>query len=152
MLLLEEKLDWSDQEGQARENKMELKRKEFTYKGKTIEELKSLDVREFAKFLRSRQRRTVLRNFQKIEKFINRSNVKLKKDNKIKTHQRDLVVVPQMIGWKIGIYNGQKFVLVEITGEMLGHKFGEFAPTRARIKHGKLGVGATKGSKHKSKK
>ena len=61
-------------------------------------------------------------------------------------------VFPQMVGWKIGIYNGQKFVPVEVIGEMLGHKFGEFAPTRARIKHGKLGVGATKGSKHKSKK
>ena len=133
-------------------HKMELKRKEFTFKGKTIEELKTLDVREFAKFLRSRQRRTVLRNFQKVEQFINRSKVKIEKRKMIKTHQRDLVVVPQMIGWKIGIYNGQNFVPVEVTGEMLGHKFGEFAPTRARIKHGKLGVGATKGSKHKSKK
>ena len=131
---------------------MELKRKEFTFKGKTIEELKTLDVREFAKFLRSRQRRTVLRNFQKVEQFINRSKVKIEKGKMIKTHQRDLVVMPQMIGWKIGVYNGQKFVPVEITGEMLGHKFGELAPTRARIKHGKLGVGATKGTKHKSKK
>jgi small subunit ribosomal protein S19 len=131
---------------------MELKRKEFTYKGKTMEELKTLDVREFARFLKSRQRRTVLRNFQEIEKFINRSKIKLEKGNRIKTHKRDLVVVPQMIGWKIGIYNGNKFVPVEVTREMLGHKFGEFAPTRARIKHGKLGVGATKGTKHKSKK
>lgn len=131
---------------------MELTKKQFTFKGKTVEELKTLDVREFAKFLRSRQRRTVLRNFQKLEKFINRSKVKLEKDKRIRTHQRDLVIVPQMIGWKIGIYNGQKFVPVDVTGEMLGHKFGEFAPSRARIKHGKLGVGATKGSKHKSKK
>ena len=131
---------------------MELKKKEFTYKGKTIEELKTLDVREFAKLVRSRQKRTMLRNFQEIEKFISRSRIKLEKGKMIKTHQRDLVIVPEMIGWKIGIYNGQKFVPVEVTGEMLGHKFGEFSPSRARIKHGKLGVGATKGSKHKSKK
>jgi len=131
---------------------MEIKRKEFKFKGKTVEELKVLDVREFAKFLRSRQRRTVLRQFQEIEKFISRSKAKLAKGNRIKTHQRDLVVVPKMIGMRIQIYNGQNFVPVDIVGEMLGHKFGEFALTRARIKHGSAGVGATKGSKHKSKK
>ena len=130
----------------------ELKKKAFTFKGKTIEELKTLDVREFAKLIKSRQRRTILRNFQELEDFINRSKVKLEKKKPIKTHSRDLIVVPEMVGWKIFIYNGNKFVPCEVTGEMLGHKFGEFAPTRARIKHSKAGVGATKGSKHKSKK
>ena len=131
---------------------MEFKKKEFTFKGKTIDELKTLNVREFAKFLRSRQRRTVLRNFQEIEEFINRSKVKLEKSKPIRTHQRSLVVVPEMVSWKIFIYNGNKFVAVEVTGEMLGHFFGEFAPTRQRIKHSKAGVGATKGTKHKAKK
>lgn len=131
---------------------MEIQKKQFTYKGKTIEELKALDVREFAKFLKSRQRRTVLRNFQELETFVNRSKVKISKNKPIRTHQRDLVVVPEMIGWKIFIYNGNKFVPMEVTGEMLGHKFGEFAPTRGRVKHGKTGVGATKGTKHKAKK
>lgn len=131
---------------------MELTKKQFTYKGKTIEELKELNVREFAKLIKSRQRRTILRNFQEIETFINRSKIKIAKNKPIKTHQRDLIVTPEMITWKIFIYNGNKFVPAEITGEMLGHKFGEFAPTRARIKHSKAGVGATKGSKHKSKK
>jgi len=131
---------------------MEIKKKEFTYKGMSIEELKKLDVREFAKYLRSRQRRTALRQFQKIEDFINRSREKQKKDKKIRTHQRDLVVVPQMVGMKISIYNGKTFVPVEVTSEMLGHKFGEFAPTRNRVKHGSAGLGATKGTKSKSKK
>jgi len=131
---------------------MEFKKKEFTYKGKTIDELKTLEVREFAKFLRSRQRRTLLRNFQEVEEFINRSKEKLAKNKPIRTHQRSLIVVPEMVGWKIFIYNGNKFVAVEVTRDMLGHVFGEFAPTRARIKHSKAGVGATKGSKHKSKK
>ena len=53
---------------------------------------------------------------------------------------------------KIYVYNGQKFMPIEVIGEMLGHKFGEFSPTRARIKHGKAGVGATKGTRSKSKK
>ena len=131
---------------------MELKKKEFTYRGKTLEELKQLDVREFAKYLSSRQRRTVLRQFQNIEDFVKRSKIKEGRKKKIKTHKRDLVVVPQMVGMKIQIYNGQNFLPVEIISEMLGHKFGEFAPTRARINHGKAGVGATKGSKFKAKK
>ena len=131
---------------------MELKRKEFTYRGKTLEELKKLDVREFAKYLRSRQRRTALRQFQKIEEFVSRAKVKMSKKNVVRTHQRDLVVVPEMVGMKIHVYNGRNFIAVDIIEEMLGHKLGEFALTRARIKHGKAGVGATKGTKFKAKK
>ena len=131
---------------------MEFKKKEFTFKGKTVDELKTLEVREFAKFLNSRQRRTTLRNFQEIEDFINRSKEKLARNKAVRTHNRSLVVVPEMVGWKIFIYNGNKFVAVEVIGEMLGHFFGEFAPTRGRVKHSKSGVGATKGTKHKAKK
>ncbi len=131
---------------------MEIRKKQFTYRGKTMEELKALDVREFAKYLKSRQRRTVLRNFQEIEKFISRSKIKIGRNKPVKTHQRDLVVVPDMVGMKIQIYNGNKFIPVEVIGEMLGHKFGEFAPTRARIKHSKAGVGATKGTRAQAKK
>ena len=130
---------------------MEIKKKQFKFKGKTIEELQTLEVREFAKYLNSRNRRTVLRNFQELETFINRSKVKLANNKAIRTHSRDLVIVPQMIGWKIFIYKGNGYAMVEITGEMLGHKFGEFAPTRSRVAHTKAGVGATKGSKHKAK-
>jgi len=130
---------------------MEIKKKEFTYKGIEIEELKKLDVREFAKYLRSRQRRTALRQFQKVEDFINRAREKQSKDKKIRTHQRDLIIVPQMVGMKISIYNGNTFVPIEVTGEMLGHKFGEFAPTRNRVKHSSSGVGGTKGTRAKAK-
>ncbi|MFH1801337.1 MAG: ribosomal protein S19 family protein [archaeon] len=132
--------------------KEEFTKKQFTYRGKTIDELKTLNVREFSKLVKAKERRNILRDFQKIEDFVNRSKVKLEKNKTIKTHDRDLVIVPHMIGWKIYIHSGNKFAPIEITGEMLGHKLGEFAPTRARIKHSKAGVGATKGSKHKSKK
>jgi len=129
-----------------------IEKKQFTYRGKTIEELKELDIREFAKHLKSRQKRFVLRRFQEIERFLKRADVKISKNKPIRTHQRDLIIVPKMIGMKIHIYNGRNFISVEVIGEMLGHKFGEFAPTRARIKHGKAGVGATKGTRSKSKK
>lgn len=130
---------------------MELKRKEFTYRGKTLDELKALDVREFAKYLKSRQRRTVLRQFQEIEKFVSRANEKLGKDKKLRTYKRDLVIVPGMVGMKIQIYDGHSFIPTEITGDMLGHRFGEFAVTRKKVSHGEAGIGATKGSKAKAK-
>jgi len=131
---------------------MELKRKEFTYRGKTLEELKALDVREFAKYLKARQRRSVLHQFQDIEKFVSRTRKKISEDKKLRTHKRDLIIVPGMVGIKIQIYDGHNFVPIEITGDMLGHRLGEFAPTRKRVAHGTAGIGATKGSKAKAKK
>ncbi len=128
------------------------KKKEFTYRGKKIEELKSLDVREFAKYLKSRARRTVLRQFHEIEKFINRAKEKIEKNKPIKTHQRDLIIVPEMVGMRIHIHNGKNFTPVNIVEEMLGHRLGEFALTRGKIKHGVAGVGATKGTRAKAKK
>jgi small subunit ribosomal protein S19 len=129
-----------------------LKKKEFFFRGKTLEELNALEVREFAKYLKSRQRRAVLRQFNEIEKFVSRSNKKIAKNKPIKTHSRELVIVPRMVGMKIGIHTGKSFEPIEITGNMLGHRLGEFALTRAKTKHGAAGVGATKGSKSKSKK
>jgi len=131
---------------------MEIQKKQFMYRGKTIEELKTLDVREFAKYLPSRQKRSVLRNFQIVEDFIKRAKEKIEKGKKIKTHQREIIIVPQMVGMNIQVYNGRNFNPVLIEPEMLGHRLGEMSLTRSRIIHNKAGVGATKGSKHKAKK
>ncbi len=126
-------------------------KKQFKFRGKTMEELKELDVREFSKILPSRGRRSALRQFQKIEDFVSRSKVKLSKKKPIRTHLRDIIIVPQMIGMRIHIYNGRDFVPVNIIEEMLGHVLGEFALTRSKVKHGGAGVGATKGTKSKAK-
>ncbi len=131
---------------------IEIKKKDFTYRGETLENLKKLDVREFAKYLKSRPRRNVLRQFNKLENFISSAKIKITKNKSIRTHQRDLTIVPEMVGMKIFVYNGKSFFPVEIVNEMLGHKIGEFALTRGRVKHGKSGVGATKGTKFKAKK
>jgi small subunit ribosomal protein S19 len=130
---------------------MEIKKKEFTYRGMTLDELKALDVREFAKHAPARARRTILRNFQEIEDFITRAKEKQANKKPIKTHTRTLVVVPQLVGMKIGVYNGKEFIFSEIVVEMLGHKLGEFALSRTKVKHGSAGVGATKGSKSQAK-
>lgn len=131
---------------------MEYQKKQFTLRGKTLEELKKLSIREFAKYIPARERRYVLRNFSEIENFLKVIRDKKKKGKEIKTHHRDIVIVPEMVGLKIHIYNGKSFLPIQINEEMLGHRLGEFSHTRGKVKHTKAGVGATKGSMHKSKK
>lgn len=116
----------------------------FRYRGKTLEELQKMSLRDFAKIVPSRLRRNLLRNdsnpfYQKFEK-----NEKV--DKNIRTHRRDLVVTPKMVGKTINVYNGKEFLPVTVTEEMLGHYLGEFSLTRKRLKHGKAGIGATKSS------
>jgi len=131
---------------------VEVQKKQFIYRGKLLEELKGLEVREFAKYLPSRQKRSVLRNFQIIEDFIKDSKQKLDKGKKIRTHRRDIIIVPQMVGMNIQVHNGKNFNPILIEPEMLGHRLGEMSMTRSKIAHSKAGIGATKGSKHKAKK
>ncbi len=134
------------------EKLIESTKKVFKYRGKTLEELKPMDVREFSKLLKSRTRRMVLRQFNEINEFVNRAKVKIERKKTIKTHDRNLVVVPQMVGMRVHVYNGHAFVPVDIVGEMLGHRFGEFSLTRGKVKHGTAGIGSTKGSKSQAKK
>jgi small subunit ribosomal protein S19 len=131
---------------------IESSKKTFLYRGKTLEELKALDVREFAKYLKSKPRRNALRQFQEIEEFVSRVKKKVEKNKPIRTHNRNLIIVPQLVGVKLQIYNGHEFFPVEIMKEMMGHRLGEFSPTRNKVKHGGAGVGSTKGSKAKAKK
>lgn len=128
------------------------KKKEFTYRGKTLGELKDLDIREFAKLLRSNEKRTVLRQSDELQDFVNRSVKKIAKKKAIKTHKRHLVIVPKMVGMRIGIYNGKTFVQLDVEKEMLGHRLGEFSVTRNKVKHGSAGVGATRSSASRSVK
>jgi len=123
-----------------------IRKKEFTYRGKTLEELKGMDIREFAKLLKSNEKRTALRQYDELQKFIIRCNKKIENKKQIRTHSRYLVIVPRMLGMRIQIYNGQKFIPVEIENEMLGHRLGEFSVTRTKVKHGSAGVGATRSS------
>ena len=92
------------------------------------------------------------RQFNEIDKFIARAKKKISKNKPVKTHNRDIVIIPGMVGMKIGIHNGRTFEPIEITGNMLGHRLGEFALTRQKVKHGAAGIGATKGSKAQAKK
>src|SRR3989338_815251 len=131
---------------------LEHKKKEFTYRGKSLEEIKQLNLKELSKLLKSKERRYVLRNSQKIEQFIKRVRKKLEKNKKIRAHKREMIILPELVGLNIQVHNGKEFTPVEIISEMIGHRLGEFALTRSKVTHTKAGIGATKGTKHQAKK
>ncbi len=126
--------------------------KEFAFRGKTIKELQELDTREFSKFLTSRQKRAVLRQFDTIERFISNCKKKEAKGKQIKTHLRHLVIVPRMVDMTIHVYNGKEFLKINIMPEMIGHRLGEFSATRGKVQHGSPGIGATRSSSSMSVK
>jgi len=125
--------------------KLPKRKGEFTYRGKTLQDLKSLSLEEFAKLLPARQRRTINRGLgDEHKKILNKIN---DGDTTIKTHLRDMIILPGMVGLNLEIHNGKSFEKVEVIPEMLGHYFGEYSFTRKRVSHGSAGVGATKSSK-----
>ena len=115
------------------------KSKDKFYRGKNTEELKSVDTREFAKLVKSRARRTLLRNYDVVEAFVAKCERNTTKGKAIRTHDRTLVIVPGMLGRTIGVHNGKDFVKVVIVEEMLGHRLGEFSMTRKIAKHTSIG-------------
>lgn len=54
----------------------------------------------------------------------------------IKTWARNCVIVPEMIGFYFGVHNGKEHIAVYVTDDMVGHKLGEFSPTRKFVRHG----------------
>jgi small subunit ribosomal protein S19 len=119
-------------------------KKEFTYRGKNLDELKSISINEFMLLLPARQRRSLKRGFTNAQKILLK-NIKENKNN-IKTHCRDMIIIPVMVGLLIKVHNGKEFIPVRIQPEMIGHYLGEFALTRKRIEHSAPGVGATRSS------
>ncbi|AGK60160.1 SSU ribosomal protein S19P [Archaeoglobus sulfaticallidus PM70-1] len=118
--------------------------KDFKYRGYTLDELKKMTLEQFAQLLPARERRKILRGFTEQEEKLLR---KLKKKDAVRTHCRDMIVLPEMVGKIIMVHNGKDFVRVEVKPEMIGHRLGEFAQTRTFIKHSGPGVGATRSSK-----
>lgn len=117
------------------------------YKGKTLDELKKMSLEEFSKLLTSRERRSLLRGLTDRQK---RLLEDIRKDrNKFhRTHERDMIILPEMVGVKLGVYNGKEYKPLEINFEMIGKRLGEFVLTRGRVLHSAPGAGATRGSRH----
>ncbi|HHF59038.1 MAG TPA: 30S ribosomal protein S19 [Thermoplasmatales archaeon] len=131
-----------------RRKRAEIAVKEFTYRGKTIEELKQMSFEELLELLPSRARRTLKRGLTKRQYKLLKDVEKAKEGEIIKTHCRDMIILPSFVGKTIGVHNGKEFVPVTIQPEMIGHYLGEFALTRKRVIHSGPGVGATRSSKY----
>jgi small subunit ribosomal protein S19 len=148
----QEKEESSVDEGPDKED--QLSRQKFHYRGYTLEELKKMNMDQFIELLPARARRSLKRGLpprqKKLLKRLRRAYRAKKrgKDLLTRTHVRDMIIFPEIVGLKIGVYNGVDYKVVEIKPSMIGHYLGEFALTRKKVEHGTPGIGATRSSKY----
>jgi len=124
------------------------RKKEFTYRGHTMKQLQKMSLEEFMGLLSARQRRCFGRGLVEDEtkgKVI--ADVRRFPEKVVRTHLRDMVVIPEFVGRTFAIYDGREYRQFTAMPEMIGHYFGEFASTRTPPKHTGVGVGATRSSK-----
>jgi small subunit ribosomal protein S19 len=131
----------------ARRKKIEFKKKVFSYRGLSLEELQKLTMEELLPLLPSRTRRTLRRGLTIRQDKLLHEIEKAQKGDTIKTHCRNMIILPKFVGHTINVYNGKEFQRVDIQPNMIGHYLGEFALTRSKVKHTGPGVGATRSSK-----
>jgi small subunit ribosomal protein S19 len=128
------------------QKRMPRRREEFTYRGYKIDELKAMGLSELLPLMPARVRRKFNRGLNRGEETL---LAKIRGgDEKIRTHVRDMIVMPEMVGKSIEIYTGKEFLKVEFQPESVFHYLGEFALTRKKVSHGSAGIGATRGSKY----
>ncbi|MCX6700863.1 MAG: 30S ribosomal protein S19 [Methanomicrobiales archaeon] len=122
------------------------RREEFTYHGFRVEELQAMAISELLPVMPSRARRKIKRGLSRGEEhLLTRFRAG---DEKIRTHLRDMIIMPEMLGKEIEVYNGKEFMKVELQPESVFHCLGEFALTRRKVAHGSAGIGATRSSKY----
>lgn len=121
--------------------------RKFFYRGKSLDEIKSMTLEDFIKLVPSHARRALKRMGLQVRKFLEKFREDKRKDKPFKTHFRSMVVVPELLDSHVLVYNGNSYVDVLIAPEMLGHRLGEFAHTTKLVKHSGPGIGATRGSK-----
>ena len=123
--------------------------KEFRYKGHSLEQMQSMSTEAMLKLLPSRARRSLNRGVSD-EKRKLLEDVRAIKDGKlgsqIKTHARDMIVLPSMVGLTIAVHNGREFVPLVVKPEMIGRYLGEFVITNKKVVHGTPGIGASRSS------
>ncbi|PVX23800.1 MAG: 30S ribosomal protein S19 [Candidatus Bathyarchaeum sp.] len=127
-------------------------KKILLYLGHTIEELQGMSMDEFIKLLPSRQRRSLQRGLSQTQRTL-LENIRIAKKNakegtkaSVKTHSRDMIILPEMVGVTLLIHNGKEFNPVDVEPEMMGCYLGEFAITNRPVRHGSPGIGASRSS------
>eukprot|EP00088_Acartia_fossae_P057208 TRINITY_DN66720_c0_g1_i1.p1 TRINITY_DN66720_c0_g1~~TRINITY_DN66720_c0_g1_i1.p1 ORF type:complete len:145 (+),score=13.98 TRINITY_DN66720_c0_g1_i1:96-530(+) len=128
--------------------------RKFSYRGVDLEQLLNLSPNDFAALVHSRARRRFKRGLKKqhmsLIKKLKKARTEAPAGEKpalVKTHLRNMIVLPTMIGSIVGIYNGKQFNQIEIKPEMVGHYLAEFAISYTPIRHGRPGLGATHSSR-----
>jgi len=122
------------------------------YRGHKLDDLVKMNMDSLIELLPSRRRRTLRRGLPPRQKklLINlratRKSMRKGKDVVVRTHCRDMVILPEMIDLTIAVHNGKDFVRVKIIPQMIGHVLGEFSTTNRKVSHGSPGIGATKSS------
>jgi small subunit ribosomal protein S19 len=121
--------------------------KEFMYRGHNLDSLLAMSMDEFIGLLPSRQRRSLQRGLTPEQRILLEKMREVRGSGvAVKTHVRDLVILPEMVGTKVLVHNGKEFLPVEIRAEMIGHYLGEFAITNKPVRHGTPGIGASRSS------
>lgn len=117
--------------------------KEFSYKGKSLEQLQKMSLAELSMIMKSDARRKIRRLTDADKKFMAKV---LKATKPVKTQNRDMIILPTFVGKTISIHTGKEYQQVLIMPDMIGHWIGEFAITRRKVNHSAPGIGATRGS------
>jgi small subunit ribosomal protein S19 len=123
--------------------------KEFRYRGYTVEQLNGMSTEAILQLLPSRARRSLNRGISDDKRKLLedvRSQKEGQLEGQIKTHARDMIVLPVMVGATIGVYTGKEFLSIEVKPEMIGHYLGEYAITNKKVVHGTPGIGASRSS------
>jgi small subunit ribosomal protein S19 len=110
-----------------------------------------MSMDEFIKLLPARQRRSLLKGLTNEQRILLEHIRKVRKENggkpaPVKTHCRDMIIIPEMLGLTLQLHAGKEYVAVEIKPEMIGHFVGEFAITNQKVVHGTPGIGASRSS------
>eukprot|EP00178_Gracilaria_changii_P002744 TRINITY_DN14023_c0_g1_i1.p1 TRINITY_DN14023_c0_g1~~TRINITY_DN14023_c0_g1_i1.p1 ORF type:complete len:161 (+),score=21.00 TRINITY_DN14023_c0_g1_i1:50-484(+) len=131
------------------------KRKPFRryyYRGLEVENLLDLSHAELMQLLHARARRRFARGHVPMQLIRRLRKAKKEaaegqKPDTVKTHLRNMIIVPEMVTSVVGVYNGLNFTQVEIKPDMIGHYLAEFSISYKPVKHGRPGVGATNSSR-----
>ena len=110
--------------------------KKFTYRGVDLEQLLDMNTEQLVELVHSRARRRFQRGLKRkpmgLIKKLRKAKKECPENEKpavVKTHLRNMIIVPEMIGSQVAVYNGKTFNQVEIKAEMVGHYLGEFSIT-----------------------
>merc|ERR1712154_221803 len=128
--------------------------RKFTFRGVYLDQLLDMNNEGLMELFTCRIRRKFTRGLKRKPMALIKKLRKKKKEcppnekpDIVKTHLRNMIVVPEMTGSIVGVYNGKVFTQVEIKPEMIGHYLGEFSISYKPVKHGRPGIGATHSSR-----